>query len=338
MGTCSTCGKAKHDEYQLPDYHEILITIGSYTKGLKTRIREVMTQSDLTGVIHKTIHSCVEEDHVTPIHTRVIAGGKRSDLDNFSETVKEIVDESIHIRVKPLPSPELTEEEKKTVTIIKTDSRIENRKSSDAGIVDETSEGLLETAMLVKNQMKTRAKQVLNVVSDIPLLSEYTNDLREKWSLLVKEQPREFISAKSLFHPFSVYNFAFYPEDGPNVMKICLEWKLHIPFDAIELYTMAGIPLIDSFTLIQEKQCIFVDTRVTKKFFTKETRLKKDLMKITKEPFVYHSMALHEMTFDYMMSTFKTMYDVRAQNILKKDLKVSDITAVKILALVKGHR
>jgi hypothetical protein len=101
---------------------------------------------------------------------------------------------------------------------------------------------------------------------------------------MVKEQPKELICAKSLFHPFSVYSLAFHLEDGPGVMKACLEWKLGIPYDSIELYTMSGVPLRDSFTLEKEKQCIFVDTRVTKKFFEKQTRLKNDMMKITKEP------------------------------------------------------
>eukprot|EP00826_Nyctotherus_ovalis_P049867 TRINITY_DN6056_c0_g1_i14.p1 TRINITY_DN6056_c0_g1~~TRINITY_DN6056_c0_g1_i14.p1 ORF type:complete len:273 (-),score=76.43 TRINITY_DN6056_c0_g1_i14:159-914(-) len=229
-------------------------------------------------------------------------------------------------------------QEKKRVVVEKTDARIANRKASDAGDDNDANSGILGTAVLVTNQMKNRAKQVLNVVSDIPLLSEYTNDLKEKWSLLVKEQPKELICAKSLFHPFSVYSFAFYPDDGPSVMKACLEWKLQIPYDSIELYTTSGVPLNDSFTLTKEKQCIFVDARITKKFFDREAKLKSDMMKITKEPFVYHNMALHEMTLDYMVSTFKNMNEMLAQEIIRDDLKVSGNTAVKILAIAKGHR
>eukprot|EP00826_Nyctotherus_ovalis_P049868 TRINITY_DN6056_c0_g1_i6.p1 TRINITY_DN6056_c0_g1~~TRINITY_DN6056_c0_g1_i6.p1 ORF type:complete len:340 (+),score=95.24 TRINITY_DN6056_c0_g1_i6:207-1226(+) len=339
MGTCkSMFTKDSKDEVKLPDYEQIEVVIGSYTKGLKTRLKDVMLQSGLGGYIRKTIYNLVDEVHDTPVHTQVIAGGKRGDLESFSLIIKEVVEESIDLDIRPHSLPEFSEEEKKRVVVEKTDARIANRKASDAGDDNDANSGILGTAVLVTNQMKNRAKQVLNVVSDIPLLSEYTNDLKEKWSLLVKEQPKELICAKSLFHPFSVYSFAFYPDDGPSVMKACLEWKLQIPYDSIELYTTSGVPLNDSFTLTKEKQCIFVDARITKKFFDREAKLKSDMMKITKEPFVYHNMALHEMTLDYMVSTFKNMNEMLAQEIIRDDLKVSGNTAVKILAIAKGHR
>lgn len=327
----------KQEEVQLPDYEQIQVIISSYTKGLKTRLREVMIQSSLGGYIQKTVYNFVDEIHDTPIHTQLIAAGKRGSLDHFTGLIKEVVEESVDIDIKPYSSPELSEEEKKTVVIKKTDVHIANRKSSDAGDDNDANEGILGTAVLVTNQMKNRAKQVLNVVSDIPLLSEYTKDLNEKWSLLVKEQPKELICAKSLFHPFSVYSFAFYPEDGPGVMKACLEWKLQIPYDSIELYTVSGVPLTDAFTLTKEKQCIFVDARITAKFFEKEAHLKNELMKVTKEPFVYHNMALHEMTYDNMKGTFRDMNDALAQDIIKNDLSVSGSIAVKILAIAKGR-
>jgi len=339
MGTCkSMFARSKQTEVQLPDYEQIQIIIGSYTKGLKTRIKQAMIQSNLGGLIEKTVYKQVDEVHDTPIHTQVIAGGAKGDLEDFSNMIKEVVEESIDLEIRPYPSPKLLEEEKKHVVIVRTDTRITNRKSSDAGDDNDMNDGILGTAVLVTNQMKNRAKQVLNIVSDIPVLSEYTSDLKEKWSLMVKEQPKELICARSLFHPLSVYSFSFYPEDGPGVMKTCLEWKLRIPYDSIELYTMSGIPLKDSFTLTKEKQCIFVDTRVTTKFFEKETKLKNNMIKITKEPFVYHNMALHGMTLEYLVSTFKSMNEVLAQEIIKDDLKVSGNTAIKILAIAKRHR
>lgn len=339
MGSCNTMfSKDKQTEVEMPNYEQIQVIIGSYTKGLKTRLKQVMAQSNLCGYVQKTTYKAVDEIHDTPIHTQVIAGGKKEDLEHFSDLVKGIVEESIDIEIKAHPLPQFTEEEKNHIVIMKTADNISNRKSSDAGDDNDENEGILGTALLVTNQVKNRAKQVLNVVSDIPVLSEYTNDLMEKWSVLVREQPKELICAKSLFHPFSVYSFAFYPEDGPSVMKACLEWKLQIPYNSIELYTTSGIPLKDSFTLTKEKQCIFVDIRVTKRFFDKEARLKNDIMKITKEPFVYHNMALHEMTLDYMVSTFKGMNELLAQDIIKNDLKVSGSTAIKILAIAKTHR
>jgi len=337
MGVCkSMFGNNKSSEFKLSDYTQKQITIGSYTKGLKARIKEVMIQTNLGGFIRKTVYNVVDEVHDTPIHTQVIAVGKNYDLELFEVILKEVVEKSVETESKPYPSPELSEEERKHVVIMKTHPNITNRKGSDVGDDSNSNEGILGTAVLMTNQVKNKAKQVLNVMADIPVLSEYTSNLNEKWSLLVKEQPKELICAKSLFHPFSVYSFSFYPEDGPSVMKVCLEWKLQIPYDSIELYTTLGIPLTDAFTLAKEKQCIFVDTRVTTKFFEKEARLKEKMMKITKEPFVYHNMALHEMSLDNMKSTFKNMNEALAQDIIKNDLKVSGSIAIKILAIAKG--
>ena len=157
----------------------------------------------------------------------------------------------------------------------------------------------------------------------------------EKWSLTVKELPRELISTRSLFHPFSTYTFSLYNDDSLGVMKSCIEWKLRIPFDYVELYTTAGVPLTDACTLMREKECIFVDARVTNKFFETEYNLKNEIEEISKEPLILHKMALHGMNMAYLKGTFKDMDEILAQKILKEDLSVSGTIASKILMLIK---
>eukprot|EP00826_Nyctotherus_ovalis_P045738 TRINITY_DN5090_c0_g1_i4.p1 TRINITY_DN5090_c0_g1~~TRINITY_DN5090_c0_g1_i4.p1 ORF type:complete len:343 (-),score=110.55 TRINITY_DN5090_c0_g1_i4:192-1220(-) len=332
---CSRNLTDKEAELKLVSYRQVKILISSYTPGLKTRLKEVMNQNGVGGFIRKTVYTTPDDLRSTPVHTEVIAGGTDAAVNEFSEIAREIVEESVDFDVKAPPMPELSEEEKKKVVIMKTDERIFNRKSSDGGDDVSGNENLLEQAVLVTNKMKNRAKQVLNVVSGIPILSEYTSELKEQWSLLIPETPKELISAKSLFHPFTVCSFTMYLTDELSVLKICIEWKLKIPYDSIELFTLSGIPMTDTNTLMKDKQCIFADKRVTKRFFDMEQELKTEMERITKEPFVYHKMAMHEMTMKYLTSTFGSMKEKMAQEIIQGDLGVSGVAALKIVEFIK---
>jgi uncharacterized Fe-S cluster-containing radical SAM superfamily enzyme len=80
---------------------------------------------------------CKEVDEVydTPIHAQAIAGGTKGDLEHFSDIIKDVVEESIDVDIKPYTSYELKEEERKHVVIVKTDAGICNRKSSEQGMI-----------------------------------------------------------------------------------------------------------------------------------------------------------------------------------------------------------
>ena len=146
------------------------------------------------------------------------------------------------------------------------------------------------------------------------------------------------MTATSLFHHYDVFSFPLYWNDGPAILKACLEWKLSIPYDLLELYTTNGIPLSDVDTLQKEKQCIYVDTRVTQEFFSgkHEKELRKQLEPICSEPFVLHQMALHQMTVASLKATLLPMSEEMALALLKEDLHVSAIVAVRILTLIKS--
>ena len=240
-----------NSELEIKDYEELKITIESYTKGLKSRIKELAIQTNLCGFIEKKIYSEVDEIHNTPIYTEAILGGRRGDLDELSSIIKEVVEDSVELEVKPCHEHILSENDKKGVIIMKTMVNIANRRNSDAGEEKNGDEGVVdqvvEQTVLVANQMKNKAKRVLNVVSDIPILSEYTNDLKEKWSLLVKEQPKTLISAKSLFHPFSVYSFQLYLDDNPNVFKPFLLSSLQKLMPSFNLSLKFPVVLSESF-------------------------------------------------------------------------------------------
>lgn len=332
------CAKSNADreaELKLSQYRQIKIMISSYTIGIKTKLKEVMAQSGVGGYIVKTVSTSPNDAHSTPVHTEVVAGGTNAAINEFTETAKEIVEDNIDFEVYAPPMPELSEQDKKRVIIKRTDERLFNRKASDAGDDDSGNENLLEQAVLVTNKVKNKAKQVLNVVSGIPILSEYTSELKEQWSLLIPEMPKELISAKSLFHPFTVCSFTMYRTDELTVLKVCIEWKLGIPYDSIELFTLSGVPMSDTYTLLKDLQCVFADNRITKRFFDMERGLKTEMLKITKEPFVYHKMALHGMTMQYLVKTFGSMKDKMAQEIIQGDLGVSGVVALKIVELIK---
>lgn len=339
MGTiCQCCNRStpvKEEELKLSTYKQIKVQIGSYTLGLKTRLKELMAQCGVGGVIRKTVHVTPDGVRSTPVYTEVIAGGTEAAVAEFAEISREAVEDDVDFEVKSPPMPDLNEEARKKVVIQKTSARIYNRKSSDAGDDEAGDDNLLEQAVLVTNKMKNKAKQVLNVVSGIPILSEYTSELKEQWSLLVKEMPKELVSTRSLFQPFSICSFTMYRTDELSVLKICIEWKLGIPYDSIELFTSGGVPMTDTYTLLKEKQCVFADTRVTRRFFEKEEKLKEEIKNITEEPLVYHNMALHGMTTAYLKKTFGTMKQKMAQEIIQGDLGVSGVTALKIIELIK---
>jgi hypothetical protein len=44
------------------------------------------------------------------------------------------------------------------------------------------------------------------------------------------------------------------------------------------------------------------------------------------------------MTLKYLVSTFRGMNELLAQEVIKEDFKVSGSIAIKILAIAKGHR
>eukprot|EP00826_Nyctotherus_ovalis_P053944 TRINITY_DN703_c0_g6_i5.p1 TRINITY_DN703_c0_g6~~TRINITY_DN703_c0_g6_i5.p1 ORF type:complete len:371 (-),score=95.25 TRINITY_DN703_c0_g6_i5:45-1157(-) len=339
MGTiyqcCNRNGPIKEEEIKLSTYKQIKVQIGSYTIGLKTRLKELMAQCGVGGVIRKTVHVTPDSIHSTPVYTEVVAGGTEAAVAEFVEIVKEVVEDDIDFEVKSPPMPDLSEESKKKAIIQKTSARIYNRKGSDVGDDEAGDDNFLGQAVLVTNKMKNRAKQVLNVVSGIPILSEYTSELKEQWSLLVKEMPKELISARSLFQPYSICSFTMYRTDELSILKVCIEWKLGIPYDSIELFTSSGVPMTDTYTLLKEKQCVFADARMTRRFFEKEGKLKEEMKSITEEPLVYHNMALHGMTTEYMKRTFGGMKEKMAQEIIQGDLGVSGVIALKIIELIK---
>ena len=337
MGLCASSDSRTNSDNDIAAYTEINITIGSYTKGLKTKIREVMAQSGIVGSIKKTVYEDSDDIHDTPIHTEVIAGGSEDQLAEFSELIREVVEPTIDFEITPSQESVFFQSEKRYPIIEKTDKNIASRKGSDVGDDNESDEGIYSTAVKVTGRMKNKAKKVLSIVSEIPVISEYTTHLRANWSLLIREQPKNLISAKSLFHPYSVYSFSLYQDDTPSVLKACLKWKLRIPEDSIELFTMSGVPLIDSYTLVKEKQCIYVDKRVTDKFFEHEEELKANRMKITQEPYVYHRMALNGLNLGYMKKMYKNMDKKLAQEILKGDLMISGTVAMKILEVIDSN-
>jgi hypothetical protein len=336
---CAKGGGNKEEELKLSSYCQKKIVIGSYTRGLKTRLKEVMSQNSVGGYITKTVYTTPDDMHSTPIHTEVVVGGTFSNVEEFAELAKEVVEENIDFEVTAPPMLELSEEEKKKVVIRKTDDRIFNRKTSDAGEDNSGNENLLDQAVLVTNlvtnKVRNRAKQVFKVVSGIPILSQYTNDINEQFSVLVTEMPKELISAKSLFHPFSVCSFTMYKTDELSVLKICIEWKLGIPYDSLDLFTLSGVPMTDTYTLMKDKQCVFADKRVTRRFFATEQELKSVMQKIIQEPFVYHKIALHGMSMQYLIKTFGGIKEKMAQEIIQGDLGISGVAALKLVKFIQ---
>jgi len=332
---CAKKGGSKEEELKLSEYHQKKIVIGSYTLDLKKKLKEVMVQHGLGGYITKTVYKTPDNIHSTPIHTELIVGGKFSDVNDFIDIAKEVVEEGIDFEATAPPMLELTEEEKKKVVIRRTDDRIFHRKSSDVGDDQGDDEDLLKQAVLVTHKVKNTAKQVLKVVSGIPVLSTYTSDIKKQFSVLVPEKPKELISAKSLFHPFSVCSFTMYKTDKLSVLKVCIEWKLGIPYDCVDLFTLSGVPMTDTYTLMKDKQCIFADKRVTRRFFETEQELKRVIQEITQEPFVYHKMALHGMSMQYLTKTFGGMKEKMAQEIIQGDLGISGVAALKIVKFIQ---
>ena len=267
-GCCSSHNSVP--EQELRDYKQVKIQIDSYTKGLKSQLKELMMQSGIGGYIQKKAYEGDEGiNHISPIHTEIITGGPINSIDEFTDLIPEVVEESVNYEILPYPNPELTERGKLVAVIVKTEPKIINRKNSDEGD-DTEADGALDTALLIANQMKNRAKKVLSILSSIPIISDYTGDLNEQFAMFVEEMPRELISAKSLFKPPTILTFSMYRDDDPNLLKASLEARLGIPFGAIELYTCSGILLTDLYTLLKNKECIFVDARITRVFFEVE--------------------------------------------------------------------
>lgn len=318
-------------------YSELTAVIESYTKGLKTRLRDSMDQNSLGGTVTKTILEPGKDVALqdNPIYTEVIAIGKVADVATFRDLIDDIVEKSVTIdkKVKDIVQPE----EKKVALIMPTSERLLTRRGSDAGDDPEERKGA-SAAKKAQAQAADKTRAMLSAMSNIPVLADYAGNLEEKWSIKVKEEPRELITATSLFHPFGVYSFPLYSDDGPGVLMSCLEWRLGIPYDALELFTMNGIPLNDVDTLQKEKQCIYVDNRITLNFFSspQEKVLIKQIEAISSEPFILHKMALHKMTVASLKDTLLTMSEELAISVLKDDLNVSNIVAVRILGLIKS--
>lgn len=305
------------------------ISIGSYTQGLKTQLKELMIQTGISGTLKKTLYTIYT--HSTPIHTELLITGSESNIDEFIVKAKQVVEDNVSFEVAVT---ELNIHEGKVI-IQKTDERISNRRGSDIGDECATESTLFDDAMVVTNKAKDKGKQVLNFAANLPIISNYTGGLKDKDSLLIKEMPREMITVKSLFHPYSVCSFSMYHTDEISVLKVCIEWRLGIPYDSIELFSTTGEPMKDIYTLLKDKLCIFTDNRITYKFFEKEKDLRAEIEKIVEEPLVYHRIASHGMTMDYLIETFSSMNDKMALDIIQGDLSISGIAALKILQLIK---
>ena len=335
MGACnSNPNTIPESELVLASYRQIRLQIFSYTRGLKTRIKEVMMQSNVGGTIKKTVLNKVDNIHSNPIHTEVIIGASENTLPGFLELAKEIFEKSVDYKLIPYPIPELDKEARNNVVIEKTNPKLVNRKSSDAGDFGNEDDILANTA-LITNRLKNQAKLLVNVASSIPFLSAYTSDLKDEMCLLINEMPRVSISTRSLFHPYVMCTFCLYEGDELSQFKVCIEWKYNIPFDFIELFTMTGERLNDVYTLMQDKECIFVDARITKKFFEKESVLKAAMSKITEEPFVYHKMVHNKMTMNYLIKTFLSIEEKMALTTIMKDLDVTGVIAAQIIKMIK---
>ena len=294
-----------------------------------------MEEYGLVGTVKKTILEPGKDLHnqSNPIYTLVVARGKAFDIGSFSEVIDDIVDKGVDVDKKIvdiLPRKEVEAGEKEADVLA-------TRKGSDAGDDPEERKGA-SLATKAKGQAADKARQVLSTLSKIPGLSEYASGIEEKWSIKVQEAPRELITATSLFHPYNVVSFPLYADDGPLLLMACIQWRLKIPLDSLELYTMEGVPMDDVDTLQKEKQCLFVDSRVTANFFTPETekRLLRKIEAVNSEPFMLHLMALHRMNIIWLQHTLLPMGEELAIRVLKDDLHIPTVVALRLLALVKS--
>ena len=340
MGICTGTFLSKATNIDLSrKYVQLTAIIASYTKGLKDRLKETMIEGGMIGTIKKTILPVEknEEHQGNPIYTEIVAIGPEGDIDEFTEQIKQIVDKEIETEIKTTEVAAPAADAKRKIEVMKTEAKIANRRPSDAGSEHVYENNMADAASKAANDVKGKAKKMLAAVANIPILSEYTGDLEGKWSIKIAETPRILISAVALFHPFAVYSFPLYKDDGPNVLKSCLEWKTGIPSQCMELFTKSGLPITDPDTLIKEANCFFVDIRVTAAFFNgpKEKELKAQMERFTKEPFTFHKMSLHNLTVDNLSNIFNGMEEKRAQSILQEELSISGIIAAQLLSLIK---
>ena len=128
MGSTCSKGKGNDQELVIKDYRQTKILIASYTKGLKTQLKEVMTQSNVGGSVTKRLYEDRTESYSTPIHTEVICGGTESAVNEFKDLVKEVVEEGVDFDFVDFPEPEMSEKEKAKPVIKPPDKIIINRK------------------------------------------------------------------------------------------------------------------------------------------------------------------------------------------------------------------
>ena len=318
---------------------EIKVTIQSYMKGLKSRLRDSMEQYNLVGTVQKTVLEAGEgiKDNSNPIYTLINARGKTFDVSSFSGVIDDIVDDGVDVDrdIKDIVPP--SEDPTNMALVLESPELLMVRKSSDGGDNPEERK-VASVAAKAKGQIADKARAMMATLSKVPGLSDYTDGMEEKWSIKIKEAPKELVTATSLFHPFGTYSFPLYPDDGPSILIACLQWRLKIPSDSLELYTLNGVPLNDVDTLQKEKQAIYVDSRVTASFFAAETErpLLKLIEAISSEPFMLHKMALHKMTVEWLKQTLLPMSEEMAIGILKEDLNVSSVIAIRLLTMIKA--
>lgn len=327
-------------QHKSEGFSKLEATIQSHTRGLKTQIKESMDERELYGTIKKvSIEPGVDTDtRPVPIQTEIVAQGDADDVADFAELLKEIVEEDIEVETKITAIEQLVPKEEQKIIMEQTSEKIATRKGSDAGEESGESDPEADMVKKAKAQMREKAKQMISAVSNIPFLAEYADQVIGKWSLKTAEEPKELITATSLSHPVIVFSFPFYPGDGPSVLKTCIEWKLKIPFDDIELFTVLGNPLTDIDTLQNEKNCWFVDKRITERFFSSgdDAKLKNLVEKITTDAIVLHKMALNGMNAKFFKEILETINEQTAVRLIKEDLDISGIIALRIISLVKG--
>lgn len=347
MGACANSSFFSNMELNLggdtkEGFAELDAFIQSYTPGLKTQLRDLMAERDIFGQVVKNILPPGKDvnDKNNPIQTLIHCKGAEGDIKDFAETIKEVVDENVVNTTKITEIQELGPPETLKTIIEPTVEKIKNRRGSDAGDDPKEESKEINVVAKTKAKMREKAKVLINTISNIPFLAEYADQVKEKWSLRIEEQPKEVFTITSLFPPAGTYSFPLYKTDGPWVLKACLEWKTGIPFEAVELYTTKGIPLTDPDTLQKEKKCIYVDTRVTQEFFKnhEEAQFKKKLDEIIDEPFVLHKMALHKMTVESLKTDLLKKDDEMAIGLLKEDLCISGVIALKILKIIRANK
>ena len=346
MGACSenfTFLQSAGTELTISNtYSKCAISLESYTKGLKSRLKQMMEERGLDGTIRKLIYPPGEDKAIggNPIFTEVIAYGKTTNVNSMETDVKEMMAANVEIssKIEEIKEPSKDDKDNNKIIIEKVRDKISSRRLSDGGEEMLKEVGITDVANIAKNNVKQKAKKMFEMMSNIPVLSAYTSDIQEKWANKMDEVTRVQVSAMSLFHPLVVYSFPLYIDDAPNILRSCIEWKTGIPFESIELYTEEGMPLVDAETLQKTQAAIYVDTRVTDNFFTnpKAKQLRTKIEKMIKDPFVYHKMALYNITEEDLAKLFKKMSHDNAMNILKVDLSVSSINAARFLSLISS--